>query len=95
MRCRERPSRTPRDARAQHDARSTASREGFSEDPLSFLRPAAILPDMTDRQSTILDARAMDRVLRRMADEIVELNEGTDDLIIVGKTWRFNVMKGP
>jgi pyrimidine operon attenuation protein/uracil phosphoribosyltransferase len=39
---------------------------------------------MTDRQSTILDARAIDRTLRRMADEIVELNEGTDDLIIVG-----------
>jgi pyrimidine operon attenuation protein / uracil phosphoribosyltransferase len=39
---------------------------------------------MTDRQSTILDARAMDRMLRRMADEIVEVNEGTDDLIIVG-----------
>ena len=27
---------------------------------------------MTDRQTTILDARAMDRTLRRMADEIVE-----------------------
>ena len=39
---------------------------------------------MTDRQSTILDARAMDRMLRRMADEIVELNDGTDDLVIVG-----------
>ena len=39
---------------------------------------------MTDRQSVTLDARAMDRTLRRMADEIVELNEGTDDLIIVG-----------
>jgi pyrimidine operon attenuation protein / uracil phosphoribosyltransferase len=39
---------------------------------------------MTDRQTTVLDARAMDRMLRRMADEIVELNEGTDDLIIVG-----------
>jgi pyrimidine operon attenuation protein/uracil phosphoribosyltransferase len=39
---------------------------------------------MTDRQTTILDARALDRTLRRMADEIVELNEGTDDLIIVG-----------
>ncbi len=39
---------------------------------------------MTDRQSTVLDARAMDRTLRRMADEIVELNDGTDDLIIVG-----------
>ncbi|MBA3672451.1 MAG: bifunctional pyr operon transcriptional regulator/uracil phosphoribosyltransferase PyrR [Gemmatimonadaceae bacterium] len=35
-------------------------------------------------QSTVLDARAMDRTLRRMADEIVELNDGTDDLIIVG-----------
>ena len=39
---------------------------------------------MTDRHTTVLDARAMDRTLRRMADEIVELNEGTDDLIIVG-----------
>src|SRR3954453_9653051 len=39
---------------------------------------------MPAKQSTVLDARAMDRTLRRMADEIVELNEGTDDLIIVG-----------
>src|SRR4051795_6512566 len=39
---------------------------------------------MTDRQSTILDARAVDRTLRRMADEILELNDGTDDLVIVG-----------
>jgi pyrimidine operon attenuation protein / uracil phosphoribosyltransferase len=39
---------------------------------------------MTDRQTTVLDARGMDRTLRRMADEIVELNDGTDDLIIVG-----------
>ena len=39
---------------------------------------------MTDRQTTVLDARAMDRMLRRMADEIIEVNEGTDDLIIVG-----------
>jgi pyrimidine operon attenuation protein/uracil phosphoribosyltransferase len=49
-----------------------------------FLPRAAIFRAMTDRQSVILDARAMDRTLRRMADEIVELNEGTDDLIIVG-----------
>jgi pyrimidine operon attenuation protein/uracil phosphoribosyltransferase len=35
-------------------------------------------------QSTLLDARAIDRTLRRMADEILELNEGTDDLVIVG-----------
>ncbi|MBC7673345.1 MAG: bifunctional pyr operon transcriptional regulator/uracil phosphoribosyltransferase, partial [Polaromonas sp.] len=39
---------------------------------------------MPDRHHVVLDARAMDRALRRMADEIVELNEGTDDLIIVG-----------
>jgi pyrimidine operon attenuation protein/uracil phosphoribosyltransferase len=39
---------------------------------------------MTDRQTIVLDARALDRTLRRMADEIVELNDGTDDLIIVG-----------
>ena len=39
---------------------------------------------MTDRHQVVLDARAMDRTLRRMADEIVELNDGTDDLIIVG-----------
>ena len=34
--------------------------------------------------STVLDARALARTLRRMADEIVELNNGTDDLVIVG-----------
>jgi pyrimidine operon attenuation protein / uracil phosphoribosyltransferase len=34
--------------------------------------------------STILDARALSRTLRRMADEIVELNNGTDGLVIVG-----------
>jgi pyrimidine operon attenuation protein/uracil phosphoribosyltransferase len=33
---------------------------------------------------TILDARAMDRTLKRMAEEIVELNDGTDELILVG-----------
>jgi len=36
------------------------------------------------KQSVILDPRAFDRTLRRMADEIVELNNGTDDLVIVG-----------
>jgi len=36
------------------------------------------------KQSVVLDARAFTRTLRRMADEIVELNNGTDDLIIVG-----------
>jgi pyrimidine operon attenuation protein / uracil phosphoribosyltransferase len=39
---------------------------------------------MAALQSTLLDARAMDRTLRRMADEILELNEGTEDLVIVG-----------
>jgi pyrimidine operon attenuation protein / uracil phosphoribosyltransferase len=39
---------------------------------------------MAAPQSTLLDARAIDRTLRRMADEILELNEGTDDLVIVG-----------
>ncbi len=32
----------------------------------------------------MLDARALDRTLRRMADQIVELNAGTDNLILVG-----------
>jgi pyrimidine operon attenuation protein/uracil phosphoribosyltransferase len=39
---------------------------------------------MANAQTTVLDARAMDRALRRMAEEIVELNEGTDGLVIVG-----------
>lgn len=36
------------------------------------------------KQSVVLDARAFDRTLRRVADEIVELNNGTDNLVIVG-----------
>ena len=32
----------------------------------------------------VLDARAVERTLKRMADEIVELNAGTDGLILVG-----------
>ena len=39
---------------------------------------------MPDAPVTILDARSLQRTLRRMADEIVELNNGTDDLLIVG-----------
>src|SRR5262249_12452476 len=48
--------------------------------------PPHIAPSMAapPKQTTILDARAFDRTVRRMADEIVELNEGTDDLVIVG-----------
>jgi pyrimidine operon attenuation protein / uracil phosphoribosyltransferase len=32
--------------------------------------------------STVLDARGMDRTLRRMADQIVEHNSGTDQLVL-------------
>jgi pyrimidine operon attenuation protein/uracil phosphoribosyltransferase len=39
---------------------------------------------MTDRTETILDAQAVERTLRRMADQIVESNGGADGLIIVG-----------
>ncbi|HEX5437513.1 MAG TPA: bifunctional pyr operon transcriptional regulator/uracil phosphoribosyltransferase PyrR [Gemmatimonadaceae bacterium] len=39
---------------------------------------------MPTRDSTLLNARAIDRTLRRMADEIIELNEGTDDVVLVG-----------
>jgi pyrimidine operon attenuation protein / uracil phosphoribosyltransferase len=39
---------------------------------------------MPNQKTTILDARAVERTLRRMADEVVELNDGTDNLIIVG-----------
>jgi pyrimidine operon attenuation protein / uracil phosphoribosyltransferase len=39
---------------------------------------------MTATSTTLLDARAVDRTLKRMAGEIVELNDGTDRLILVG-----------
>ncbi|MHB1224668.1 MAG: bifunctional pyr operon transcriptional regulator/uracil phosphoribosyltransferase PyrR [Gemmatimonadaceae bacterium] len=39
---------------------------------------------MAMTSSTLLDARAMTRTLRRMAEEIVELNGGTDDLVLIG-----------
>ena len=39
---------------------------------------------MPAKNTIVLDARAFDRTLRRMADEIVELNDGTEGLIIVG-----------
>ncbi len=44
---------------------------------------AAYIARMT-KPTTLLDARAVDRTLRRMADEIVEHNGGTDHLVIVG-----------
>ena len=50
-----------------------------------YLRRAlTILAGMPDKHTTVLDARAVARTLRRMADEIVELFDGTDNLILVG-----------
>src|SRR6478672_3725922 len=48
--------------------------------PFYIVLPIAAPP----KQTTVLDARAFDRTVRRMADEILELNDGTDDLVIVG-----------
>ena len=42
------------------------------------------MPARTTDQKTVLSAAAVERTLRRMADEIIELNEGTDNLVIVG-----------
>ncbi|MCX5755474.1 MAG: bifunctional pyr operon transcriptional regulator/uracil phosphoribosyltransferase PyrR [Gemmatimonadetes bacterium] len=39
---------------------------------------------MSPSQSVVLTARALERTLSRMADEIVEQNDGTDGLILVG-----------
>ena len=39
---------------------------------------------MATTPTTVLDARAMERTLTRMADEIVELNDGTEHLVVVG-----------
>ena len=39
---------------------------------------------MPPKDPTVLDARAVERTLKRMADEIVELNDGIDDLVVVG-----------
>ncbi len=39
---------------------------------------------MAATQSTLLDARATERAVKRMADEIVVLNAGTDGLVLVG-----------
>src|SRR4051812_31692649 len=50
----------------------------------SFAGRIYIADIMAASNSTLLDARAVDRTLRRMADEILELNDGTDDLVIVG-----------
>ena len=39
---------------------------------------------MARKKKEVLDARAVDRTLKRMAEEITELNDGTDNLIVVG-----------
>jgi pyrimidine operon attenuation protein / uracil phosphoribosyltransferase len=39
---------------------------------------------MPNKKTTVLDAKAVDRTLKRMAVEIVELNHGAKDLIMVG-----------
>jgi pyrimidine operon attenuation protein/uracil phosphoribosyltransferase len=39
---------------------------------------------MAPKHTVVLDARAMERTVKRMADEIVELNAGTEGLIVVG-----------
>ncbi|MDF1502254.1 bifunctional pyr operon transcriptional regulator/uracil phosphoribosyltransferase PyrR [Roseisolibacter sp. H3M3-2] len=39
---------------------------------------------MPPKQTVVLDARAMERTVKRMADEIVELNAGTERLVLVG-----------
>lgn len=39
---------------------------------------------MAPTRTTVLDARAVARTLRRMADEIVELFDGTENVILVG-----------
>jgi len=39
---------------------------------------------MTTKTTTVLDSRAVERTLKRMSVEIVELNRGTDNLILVG-----------
>src|SRR5258708_20034139 len=62
----------------------TSSRTGSDQTMSGSACMGSIFRRMPGSQSTLLDARAIDRTLRRMADEILELNEGTDDLVIVG-----------
>ncbi|HYT84268.1 MAG TPA: bifunctional pyr operon transcriptional regulator/uracil phosphoribosyltransferase PyrR [Gemmatimonadales bacterium] len=41
-------------------------------------------PAKTENRTTILDARAMSRALQRMAVEVLELAQGTEDLLLIG-----------
>jgi pyrimidine operon attenuation protein / uracil phosphoribosyltransferase len=47
-------------------------------------RVAILGASMPAKQTVVLDARAVARTLRRMADEVVELFDGTDDVLLVG-----------
>ena len=40
--------------------------------------------EMPSKQTIVLDARSVARTLRRMADEVVELFDGTEDVVLVG-----------
>ena len=51
---------------------------------IGFQPYCELMPSRTTEQKTVLSARAVERTLKRMANEIVELNDGTADLIIVG-----------
>jgi len=39
---------------------------------------------MPSTSSTVLSARAFERTVLRIADEVIERNDGTDDLVLVG-----------
>jgi pyrimidine operon attenuation protein / uracil phosphoribosyltransferase len=41
-------------------------------------------PDAGRAEREVLDASAVDRAVRRMAHEIVERNEGTDEVVLIG-----------
>ena len=47
-------------------------------------RLAILGATMSDQPTVVLDARSMSRTLRRMADEVVELLGGPEDLVLVG-----------
>jgi pyrimidine operon attenuation protein / uracil phosphoribosyltransferase len=64
-----------------------ASAVGLDPGAVDLSGARRILPAMSNTSASgtaVLDARAMERTLTRMADEIVELNDGTDDLVVVG-----------
>ncbi len=48
------------------------------------VRRAYFTFDMANTSSIVLTARALERTVLRMADEIVERNDGTDNLVLVG-----------